>query len=418
MGWEIRDSPGARVFSMKSMSGACIALGFFLAIGEFAAAQNYRAVELHGLPGTFLTQASAINEQGVVAGASNTTGELGYVHGVKWHNGAIIDITGSGHGGSSASGINDAGVIVGMSDEFGGNAYYYNDVDGAVMLNPLVSTGAATDINNNGLIVGYSKVAAVGNISRAVRWVNGVPEDLGSLSGTNSRAYAVNDAGVICGSSDIPETARGDDEEEDDEPEYNVAVLFFNGEIQIVADFGGHTSTAHDINNNGEVVGESHYPFVPDVIDRPHAFYWNGGEAIDLGTLQGGFSVALAINNNGVIVGYSDGRAVRVVDGQMQDLNKYVVASDANCVLHSARDINDAGQIVASSTCGTARAFLLEPVTVGDVNIDGIVNVADLFQLLSNWGQCGTGDLCPADVTRDGVVDVTDLFALLSNWSP
>jgi probable HAF family extracellular repeat protein len=400
---------------MKRAFRLLIVPGVAMGSAGAASAQNYRAVELPGLPGSFLTQPAAINESGAVTGASNTTGELGYVHGVKWIDGALIHITGTGFGGSSAAGINDAGVIVGLSDELGGNAYYQSDPGGPVMLEPIVASAAATDINNNGVIVGNAAVTKAGNVTRAARWVNGLPEDLGSLAGTNSAASAVNDAGVICGSSDIPHTSRGDD---DEEPDYSVAVIFINGAIQIVADFGGYTSAAYDINNNGEVVGASKYPFLPPpALNQSLAFYWNGGEAIDLGTLNGGFSVALAINDDGVIVGYSDGRAVRVINGEMQDLNKYVVAADSNCILHSARDINNAGQIVASSTCGTARAFRLDPVAIGDVNIDGFVGVADLFQLLARWGQCSGGDLCPEDVTRDGVVNVADMFALLSNWS-
>ena len=379
-----------------------------------ALAQNYRATELPGLPGAFIVQAAAINDAGVIVGASNTAGGLGYVNAVKWIDGSLIYITGTGMGVSSARGVSESGVVVGTSHALGGSAYYQADPDGPAPLTSAATSAVAIDINNQGVIAG----TASSPMNRAVRWIDGVEEDLGSISGEASEAFAVNDAGVICGRSDIPKPprARGDDEE-DDEPLYSVAVIFVNGSIEIVADFGGNTSVAYDINNNGEVVGESYYPFVPDVDDKPRAFYWNGGEAIDLGTLGGGFSVASAINDYGVIVGYSDGRATRYRNGQMQDLNKYIVASDSTCVMHAARDVNNAGQIVASSSCGTARAFRLDPVIVGDVNIDGVVDVFDLFDMLGEWGACDGGDLCPADVNRDGVVDVFDLFEMLSNWS-
>lgn len=51
---------------------------------------------------------------------------------------------------------------------------------------------------------------------------------------------------------------------------------------------------------------------------------------------------------------------------------------------------------------------------VGDLNGDGVVNVADMLILLAAWGECD-GD-CPADLNGDGVVDVADLLMLLSNW--
>lgn len=54
------------------------------------------------------------------------------------------------------------------------------------------------------------------------------------------------------------------------------------------------------------------------------------------------------------------------------------------------------------------------PQTPGDLNGDGIVDVADLLILLSAWGAC-VGD-CPADLNGDGVVDVADMLILLANW--
>lgn len=51
--------------------------------------------------------------------------------------------------------------------------------------------------------------------------------------------------------------------------------------------------------------------------------------------------------------------------------------------------------------------------TPGDVNGDGLVDAADLGQLLSEWGTAGT-----ADFNDDGVVDAVDLGVLLSAWTP
>lgn len=56
------------------------------------------------------------------------------------------------------------------------------------------------------------------------------------------------------------------------------------------------------------------------------------------------------------------------------------------------------------------------PMTPGDLNGDGIVDVEDLFILLSEWGKCANPEDCPADLNDDGIVNVEDLFILLSHW--
>jgi glucose/arabinose dehydrogenase len=64
----------------------------------------------------------------------------------------------------------------------------------------------------------------------------------------------------------------------------------------------------------------------------------------------------------------------------------------------------------------SGEVYRMEPVIprrVADVNCDTVVNVADLFLLLSEWGNC-IG--CKSDLNGDDVVDVTDLFILLADW--
>ena len=52
-------------------------------------------------------------------------------------------------------------------------------------------------------------------------------------------------------------------------------------------------------------------------------------------------------------------------------------------------------------------------VNIADLNVDGIVNGADLGVLLGSWGACTE---CPADTDGDGVVGGADLGILLGNW--
>ncbi len=57
----------------------------------------------------------------------------------------------------------------------------------------------------------------------------------------------------------------------------------------------------------------------------------------------------------------------------------------------------------------------LTPTVVGDLDLDGDVDPADLAGLLSAWGPC-TGECCPADFDNSGDVGPADLATLLANW--
>lgn len=57
---------------------------------------------------------------------------------------------------------------------------------------------------------------------------------------------------------------------------------------------------------------------------------------------------------------------------------------------------------------------VIEALSPGDTNNDGLVNVTDLLTLLAQWGPCLS--IYAADFNADGVVNVTDLLTLLANW--
>jgi probable HAF family extracellular repeat protein len=65
---------------------------------------------------------------------------------------------------------------------------------------------------------------------------------------------------------------------------------------------GGNHSEAFDINSRGQIVGSS-----TTAEGRSHAFLWENGEMVDLGTLPGGIlSQAFGINERGQVVGTGD----------------------------------------------------------------------------------------------------------------
>ncbi|MBX3354628.1 MAG: hypothetical protein KF724_02895 [Phycisphaeraceae bacterium] len=59
--------------------------------------------------------------------------------------------------------------------------------------------------------------------------------------------------------------------------------------------------------------------------------------------------------------------------------------------------------------------FELPPV-IGDVNGDGVVNGADIAEILGHWGVCGQTP-CVGDLDGNGVVDGADLAVVLGHWS-
>jgi len=72
---------------------------------------------------------------------------------------------------------------------------------------------------------------------------------------------------------------------------------------------GGYASIAWDINNRGQIVGQSNAMI--GIANRDRAFLWQNGVMTDLGSLvEGGTSHAFAINDLGQVVGWSTGRVL------------------------------------------------------------------------------------------------------------
>ena len=152
------------------------------------------------------------------------------------------------------------------------------------------SSSTAYGINNQGTIVGISNTP--GGAQHAFSYQNGVMSDLGTLGGSFSTAHSINDAGTIVGWANLP----GD----------NVYHAFScqNGVMKDLGTLGGDSSYATGINDQGMIVGFSGLTGNPTNLTVPlyHAFGYYNGTINDLGTL-GGFSSAAGINIQGAVVG-------------------------------------------------------------------------------------------------------------------
>jgi probable HAF family extracellular repeat protein len=200
--------------------------------------------------------------------------------------------------------------------------------------------------------------------------------ELGTLGGSSSKAYGMNDAGQVVG---IADTSSG----------FSHAFLWDEGTMKDLGTLDGYSdSQAYKINNARQVVGSA---YTGDLSSSSRALLWDKGDkgsVQDLGSLGGSHSEALGINNRGQVVGISSlsgntfpYRAFLWNQGKMQNLGTL-----DNSDFSSAMSINDRRQVVGQAgDC----AFLWEKDTMKPISTDCSFFASDI----NNRGQAVGGSL-------------------------
>jgi probable HAF family extracellular repeat protein len=269
--------------------------------------------------------AAGIDNQGRVVGALSFRPLL--PHAAIWSGDRLIDIGTSFRAESRAVGVSDNGVVLGLASAPGPFLYWRGKIT-------YIGDFTAYAVNNKLQVVGEKSFAP--NSSRAVLWQHGKLLNLGTLGGSFSGAYGINNKGEAVGYSLVT-----------DEPNATLrGFVYRDGKMKDVGILpGGTFSVARVINDAGVVAGVAN----AGGRDEPHAFIYVHGVIRDIGSF-GGDTTVEGINNRGHVVGSAtDARNVPrgyiYRDGRLLDLNNLIDRSLGWRVIQ-ARDINDKGQIV------------------------------------------------------------------------
>lgn len=237
--------------------------------------------------------AAGINDAGVIAGMSQFPfGNPGIPFPFRYAGGSNAVVLGSEGSGEA---INSAGVMVGGR---GRSAFLFD----GVTLSRFASPGAVPlAINNAGVVAGFD-TAPVGSDGKAARFVGGATQllDLSAIPNPTglalwSEARGINSHGAIVG---LIRTQR------DRSTDPIRGFVHSNGNAVDLGSLGGFQTIAQAINDSGVIVGTS-----DTASDVPHAFVRIGTEMTDLNAAisSGGegwvLVAAHAINAGGAIVG-------------------------------------------------------------------------------------------------------------------
>ncbi len=298
----------------------------FVDLGTLGGPNSYQPFEYAA---EFQTVAS-LSAQGTFAGWADTSAADPYApncffdcfvdHAFQWKDGVPTDLGAlPGPPGLSAAvtWISPNGLISGFSENgeidplldlaaFHGALWHNGKI---IDLKPLPGgyESWANAVNDQGQVAGFSSnetydansLAGLVTRTRAVLWQNGVAKDLGTLGGTDANARFINNQGQIVGHSYTINSLPNPVPHCGDTPLTVHAFIWENGKMMDLGTLGGSCAFAFALNNNGQVVGQAN--IAGD--DESHPFIWQQEKMKDLGGLGGTYGYATWLNEFGEVVG-------------------------------------------------------------------------------------------------------------------
>lgn len=322
--------------------------------------------------------AKDINASGQLVGYQNNGADF---HAFFYDGTTVTDLSPVVGAGSVAQRLNDSGTIVGQvySDGFRSGFAY---AGGASIALPLSGYSEANGLNNAGAIVGATYLPLNGECCAlsAYTYNGGMFTNLGTTAdGYGSYAAAINDAGHVAGTN-ILDVATNNEE----------PFFYSDGVMQNLGSFGAPYGHSLAINNHDQVVGEIGAAYVDSDNESPyprHAFLYDGGVVTDLGALRyGGDSSAHDINDRGQIVGTTDtdqGRLAFLYAAGSMVLLDSLIDPCLGWTVEGADGINDLGQIAATACkAGLCYAVRLDLASAVPEPAEGLLLAVGLLALL------------------------------------
>lgn len=337
------------------------------ALGQATA--RYEIHSLGEFGGGLNSAPSAINNSSTIAGTALRFWEPTNPTAFTWSDGTYTDVSALFGKRGYCSAINDNGDLAlatnpGFLLNKRGDAIITRNGTPVILSRNFFSPSAANDLDESATLVAGTVCTRRDDLSsrQAAFWRNDVPTLLGTLGGPISWGMALNDAGVVVGAAETPQT-------DPDGFFYRHAYRWTEtGGMQdlgsLAADDLHANSFASDVSDLGWIVGSSD----SDVQYVTRAFLYRDGGMTDLGALgdENFTAFAEAINDNGLVVGmafdeFGFSRAVRWGPRGIETLDS-LLPDASGWELGSALAVNDHGVITGTGLInGESRAYILTP---------------------------------------------------------